>query len=77
MVRENLGGSQENISNGAFCVHNLHDKTISNLVSFATAYISEQSTLVRFTLTPKITVLCFSYDPCVIFVGGLRDYTSP
>jgi hypothetical protein len=54
MVCEPLGishnlrrDSSKNTSNGIFCLNNLHDKKTCNLVSFATAYVSEQSTLVR------------------------------
>jgi hypothetical protein len=52
-----------------FCLQNLHDKTISNLVSFATAYVSEKFTFVRCSLTRKFTTFNFSYVPCIIFVG--------
>jgi hypothetical protein len=40
-----------------FCLRHLHDKTISNLVSFATAYVSEQSTLVRCSSTRRTIML--------------------
>jgi hypothetical protein len=57
-------------------VHNWHVKTISNLVSLATTYVSEQSTLFS-SLTCKITVLNFSCVPCIIFVWGLQNYIVP
>jgi hypothetical protein len=44
-----------------FCLRNLHDKTISTLVSSATSYVSEQYTLVRCSLTFKITMFNCSY----------------
>jgi hypothetical protein len=66
---------RKNISNGVFsCLHNLHDKTIRNLVSFATAYVSEQSTFSLLFVTRKTTMLNVSYVPCIIFVGGSRGY---
>jgi hypothetical protein len=41
-----------------FCLYKLHEK-IRSLISFATAYNSEQSTLFRCSLTRKITSLFF------------------
>lgn len=81
MVRERLAGSQ-NLPGGSrnislmtyFCLHSLHDMTISSLDSSATSYVSEQHTLVRCSLTHKITVFNLSYVTCIIFVGGYRDH---
>jgi hypothetical protein len=63
-----------NYTDRATLVHNLHDKTISNLVCFATAYISEQSALVCFSLARKIAMYNVSHVYRIIFVGGSRDY---
>jgi hypothetical protein len=84
VVRELLGGSQnlpgssrKNIGNGVSCLNNLHDKMISNLIYFSTAYVSEQFTSVRCPLIPKIIMLNIFYVPCFIFVRGSQDYMLP
>jgi hypothetical protein len=73
MVRESLVGSQNlpevsREKSAMACFFNdLHDKTVSNLVYFATAYVLEQCTLVRCSLTRKIIMFNFSCVPCIIF----------
>jgi hypothetical protein len=57
-----------------FCLHNLYDKVIRYLVSFASAYVSQQSASVCCSLNRKITILNCSYVPCIISVGGSQDY---
>jgi hypothetical protein len=56
-----------------FCLYKLHEK-IRSLISFATAYNSEQSTLFRCSLTRKITSLFFSHVPVLFLYRGSCDY---
>jgi hypothetical protein len=68
--RKIFGGIRQKIPVTVFCLNNLHDKTTGNLVSFATAFVSEQSTLVRWLLKLQCLIL---YRFLVLFLLGVHE----